>query len=177
MKESKPINFENERIKDGFQPDASYFEALESGLFEKLDVEEEFNGVKDGYSASEEYFNYLENSVFEKVGVTQNKNVKKSSKVISIFRSKTIWMAAASIAVIISLTLWKSLETAAPEMTFADLSIESEQWYLSQNELFLTDNDLSYLLSDEVYEIEIQDEDLEKELENYILEYGLYSLE
>ncbi len=169
MKEqNKKIDFEKEQIKDGFAPDDGYLAQLESTLFETLNIEEKFTAQEDGFAQDDACLDALESNILKAVAIEQEEN--KVGKVVKLLSYKKIYVAAASIAAIMVLTISISKFTPSHDVQFAGLTQESEEWYLNQRALFLTEDDLSLLLEDKVFEIEIEDEALQKELEDYILE-------
>ncbi len=167
-RENKKIDFENNYIRDGFIPDQLYLAELESSLFEKLDIEETFESKDDGFDQDSFYLESLEQNILKAVAHEQEET--KVDKVITLMPYRKLWIAAASVAAIITLIITVPKVSLSPDAKFADLTQESEEWYLNQRALFLTDDDLSLLLKDEVFDMEIEDEALQKELENYILE-------
>ncbi len=175
MKNKKYIAFEKESIEDGFLPSEAYFEDLEYSILELVETEETLGTIDDGFMPNADYLESLEANIMQTITVQRLNKIKK---VIPFISFRTQLMIAASIACLIGLFLWlPSKDTPNDTISFEDLSKETEAWYLEQQELFLTDDDLGYLLSEEVYKIEIEDQELQQELENYLIQNEVFPME
>lgn len=169
-KNKKHIDFENEIVPDGFAPQSRYFDELESSVFEQLGIEEQFETEQDGFGAEQHYFEELDDKIYDAVGINQRDKTKNSAKIISIVHRKKLLIAAAGIAAIFILSILLPFNSNVKEMSFSNLTQETQEWYVGEQVLFLTDDELSTLLSDAVFDIEIEDDAVNNELESYLLE-------
>lgn len=178
------MNFEKQHIKDGYSTHKDYFDELEASVLEELDLQPKLQEEQaDGYAADDAYFDNLEDQVFAKLNAQHNvhqlipnKDTDSNSNNNNT-NSNKLWYAtsfAAACIVIILLFTFKSNNT---EPDFATLSPEVENYYLQQQDLFLSDADLQYILDEDIYDIDIEDQELDKDLTDYLLEEDLILLE
>lgn len=175
-KEESNIDFENKAFKDGFKPSEAYLNELEASLFETLDIEEEFGSKSSGLDADNAYFSKLEKDILTKVGQEGDSKLKSLSY-FSKLKTNKIWYAAASVLIIIATIYMLPERSSDADISFSSLTQEEHQWYIQEKMLFLTEEELSLILDEEAFNIEIEDENLDEGLEDYLLKYEVFSNE
>ena len=167
------MDFDKENIHDGYSAHEGYFEEMEASVLGALNPRKnQLPDTADGYGIDEAYFDNLESVVLQRL----HEEKRPRAKVIA-FKDKGLWyavaIAAACIALVITFTFKKDNTTPS----FATLSPEVTQYYLDQQELFLTDSELEYLLQDDVDELTIEDSILDEDISNYLMEEDLLLLQ
>ncbi len=169
----KEIDPEKERIADGFGPPKAYLNAFEAGLFEQLDIEEEFGTTEDGFAPSPAYLDTLESTVIQ--AYTEDGRQNDAGPIPLEKRRKRVvplWWYASGIAagLLFFMMLWKPYDQKDATIDFASLGQAETSYYLQQEQYFFTDSDLEILLSDSVYDMEIEDELIQEGLYDYLLD-------
>ena len=156
----------NKNHKNKFKTPEGYFEGFNERLFARMEAEEnepntDFLPKSDGFGVPDRYFD----NVYPEV---QSKLKNKASKVISLGRYKTVYYAAAAIAVIFVLSLtWKTNQEKS--LDFEDLASADIETYLEDYDLGLSSYEIAETVNlDDISISDITEKTLEEES---ILEY------
>jgi hypothetical protein len=110
---------------------------------------------QEGFKVPENYFDNLESQVFRKI------NPLKAQPVLSVWKRKTTWLAAASVALIAGVT-YISFNTQPPSDYGSDISfenIESSELLAYANDVDISDDEFEDFLPataiDSIYNAEI----------------------
>ncbi len=116
-----------------------------------------------GLSLPDDYFAKSKNEILDKI------NPEKSSKIISLYKSKIFWFAAAGIAIIIALSVFKpnilSERNSIPSMV-SDTVKQIQYFDLANNEAISEDDIL-------VASLFIAEDQIDNYVDNYIVEESL----
>jgi hypothetical protein len=166
LKKEYPKDSMNKNHKNKFKTPQGYFEGFNERLFTRMEAEEngpntDFLPKSDGFGVPDAYFE----NVYPRV---QSKLENSTPKVISLNRYKTVYYAAAAVAVIFVLSLTWRANQEQP-LNFEDLASADIETYLEDYDFGLS----SYEIAENVNLDDISISDItEKSLEDEsILEY------
>jgi len=145
MKDKEDYKRWNERMKD----DISFEKQMDKIHTEEL-----------GLSMPEDYFEKSKIDILDKVFH------EKKPKVIPLFRNKVMWFAAAGIALIVALTVFKPASMSTINeipMVIADTVGQISNLDLANNEFFTEDDML-------VASLFVDDSEIDNYVDNYIIE-------
>ena len=156
----------NKNHKNKFKTPEGYFDSFNERLFARIEAEEQepdtsFLPKTDGFSVPENYFDQVERQILE----SQNQN---TPKVVQLFARKNWYYAAASVVVLVALSLFFFTNTS-PELQFDDLASADLELYIDEAELDLSSYELAeYVDIANVSIADITEDDLE---EDVLLDY------
>ena len=155
-----------ENQKNKFNIPEGYFENFNEKLFTRLEAEggepnTDFLPKSDGFGLSEGYMDTVHFNVLEKIG-------QSPTKVVSIWRNRSIYYAAATIAAIFTLTFVWNYDRVN-NLDFDDLASADIEAYMENNDLSFS----SYELVEDGYlgSITLEDITTEELGEETILDY------
>ena len=155
---------EDEKNIHGFKAPEDYFETFEERLFNKIG--EDSLPKEAGFSVPDAYFSGLEDVVLKKVNASE-----KQTKVIPLFRKRTLFYVASIAACAAILFMVIKTETNSPD-GFNDIQLATLDDYIEAGNLELdTYEVLAMLGDDEIAAINIENDFFSEEnLEEYLLE-------
>ncbi|SHJ14113.1 hypothetical protein [Flavobacterium terrae] len=126
----------------------------------KIDLEND-KKIESGFKIPDNYFDSFEDRLMQRI---ENEETS-SSKVISIWRRKSVWISGMAAALIVSIGTWMYFEQQKNE------TIEFAQDYLAYGNEITTEDIAKHLTEEDLSNLETEINNFDSKTETYINEY------
>lgn len=158
----KKLDLHNDKkIDTGFKIPENYFDSFEDRLMQRISFEVKNEKIDTGFIIPEDYFKSFEDKIMQKVLTTNNE-----TKVISLWRRKSVWISSVAAAIVISLGTFLYFNN-----TNSSINLDSQE-YLAYSSDLTTEDIVNHLTDEDIDALENELAQVDSNAaETYINEY------
>lgn len=158
----KKLDLDNDKkIDTGFKIPENYFDSFEDRLMQRIFFEVKNEKIDTGFIIPEDYFKSFEDKIMQKVLTTNNE-----TKVISLWRHKSVWISSVAAAIVISLGTFLYFNN-----TNSSINLDSQE-YLAYSSDLTTEDIVNHLTDEDIDALENELAQVDSNAaETYINEY------